>query len=84
MGCCCLVDSRMSCTHLKDAEKMVGSDSEVVSSSGIIERSSPPCLLHELDAPFVEHTEWLTKVTTAHDWEEIHIWRKAKRAALIE
>ncbi len=50
-----------------------GSEPEAMSSSGIIECSSPLCMLHELDAAFVEHTELLTTVTTAHDWEEIRL-----------
>jgi len=57
---------------------------------GTRECSSPPCMLHELDPAFVEHSEQpspparLPTASTAQDWEEVRLWRKAKRAVLIE
>jgi 5-formyltetrahydrofolate cyclo-ligase len=55
-----------------------------------VECSSPPCMLHELDPAFMEHpdrpspTAGSPIATTVQDWEEVRLWRKAKRAVLIE
>ena len=52
--------------------------------------SSPPCMLHELDDPFVEHPEQrgapagLLAPSAAQDWEDVRLWRRAKRTVLIE
>ncbi|WP_424139678.1 5-formyltetrahydrofolate cyclo-ligase [Roseomonas chloroacetimidivorans] len=52
--------------------------------------SSPPCILHELDPSFVEFAERVAapapppETSAAQDWEEVRLWRKAKRAVLIE
>ncbi|MDT8278663.1 5-formyltetrahydrofolate cyclo-ligase [Roseomonas mucosa] len=54
------------------------------------EFSSPPCMLHELDPSFVEFAEREVaaarppETSAAHDWAEVRLWRKAKRAVLIE
>jgi len=55
-----------------------------------MECSSPPCMLHELDPGFMEHphrpspTARSPTATAVQDWEEVRLWRKAKRAVLIE
>ena len=55
-----------------------------------VECSSPPCVLHELDLAFMEHpdrpspTTGSPTATAVQDWEEVRLWRKAKRAVLIE
>lgn len=55
-----------------------------------IECSSPPCMLHELDPAFMEHPERDEALPrppasgATQDWEEVRLWRKAKRAVLIE
>lgn len=52
--------------------------------------SSPPCMLHEFDAAFVEHPgrtgapASLPAASAAQDWEEVRLWRRAKRTVLIE
>ncbi|MFC3124181.1 5-formyltetrahydrofolate cyclo-ligase [Pseudoroseomonas globiformis] len=51
--------------------------------------SSPACLLHELDTSFQDLQPGVTlapgpKVSAAQDWEEVRLWRKAKRMALID
>lgn len=52
--------------------------------------SSPPCMLHELDPSFVGFAERVAaparppETSAAQDWEEVRLWRKAKRAVLIE
>jgi 5-formyltetrahydrofolate cyclo-ligase len=54
------------------------------------EFSSPPCMLHELDPSFVGFAERAAvpapppETSAAQDWEEVRLWRKAKRAVLIE
>lgn len=54
------------------------------------EFSSPPCMLHELDPSFMGFAERGAAAarppasSEAQDWEEIRLWRKAKRAVLIE
>jgi 5-formyltetrahydrofolate cyclo-ligase len=44
------------------------------------EYSSPACFLHELDAVPAESTP---HQTPAEAWEDVRLWRKAKRQALI-
>ncbi|MDQ2765276.1 MAG: 5-formyltetrahydrofolate cyclo-ligase, partial [Pseudomonadota bacterium] len=57
--------------------------------TGIRGYSSPPCMLHELDPAFMEHPgrdEALARQPAAgamQDWEDVRLWRKAKRAVLI-
>ncbi|MDT7953736.1 MAG: 5-formyltetrahydrofolate cyclo-ligase [Acetobacteraceae bacterium] len=47
-------------------------------------------MLHELDPAFLEHpdrpspTAGSPPATAIQDWEEVRLWRKAKRAVLIE
>ena len=72
------------CDVLQRAEMRLGEP------AGARECSSPPCMLHELDPAFTEHPErpsppaWLPAATAVQDWEEVRLWRKAKRAVLIE
>jgi hypothetical protein len=75
------------------ALEMGGSDSWKVSSSGlkpetspprIIECSSPPCMLHELDPKSMEHSERPPATSATQNWDEVRLWRKAKRTVLIE
>ncbi|MFD1109766.1 5-formyltetrahydrofolate cyclo-ligase [Pseudoroseomonas ludipueritiae] len=51
--------------------------------------SSPACLLHELDSSFLEPSRseaplQQAEADAAQDWDEVGLWRKAKRTALIE
>ncbi|EHL99695.1 5-formyltetrahydrofolate cyclo-ligase [Acetobacteraceae bacterium AT-5844] len=52
--------------------------------------SSPACLLHELDPSFLGLSQpeaapaQHSGGSAAQEWEEVRLWRKAKRAALIE
>lgn len=52
--------------------------------------SSPACLLHELDPSFLGFSlpetapEQRFEPDAGQDWEEVRLWRKAKRRALIE
>lgn len=69
-----------------------GTDDRQRTEDDPVECSSPPCMLHELGPAFVKHPgqeEELHRPSTAdaatvQDWEEIRLWRKAKRAVLIE
>lgn len=60
------------------------------SQTGGTECSLPPCMMHELDPTFVGHPErpsppaQMPVATTAQEWEEVRLWRKAKRTMLIE
>ncbi len=71
---------------LQRAEGRLGEPAQ----AGARECSSPPCMVHELDPAFMEHPErpsppaWLPTATAVQDWEEVRLWRKAKRAVLIE
>ena len=54
-----------------------------------VECSSPPCLLGELDPAPLGPDQGLPRLSavgagTAQDWEEVRLWRKAKRMVLIE
>jgi 5-formyltetrahydrofolate cyclo-ligase len=51
---------------------------------GITECSSPPCMLNELDPAFTEHPERWPETGAAQNWDEVRLWRKAKRTVLIE
>ncbi len=68
------------------AERRLGEPAQ----AGAGECSSPPCMMHELDPAFMEHPErpsppaWSPTATAVQDWEEVRLWRKAKRAVLIE
>jgi len=53
-------------------------------TASITECSSPPCMLHELDPAFIEPAERPPAGSTAQNWEETRLWRKVKRAVLIE
>jgi 5-formyltetrahydrofolate cyclo-ligase len=46
--------------------------------------SSPACMMHELDPAFMGHAETLPAAGSAQNWVEVRLWRKAKRAVLIE
>ncbi len=46
--------------------------------------SSPACMMHELDPAFTGHAETLPAAGAAQDWDEVRLWRKVKRAVLIE
>ncbi len=48
--------------------------------------SSLPCMLHELDhaSPAPAMRERAPPAPDAQEWEEVRLWRRAKRAALIE
>lgn len=54
------------------------------------EYSSPACMLHELDPSFMAPVEATSTAapqppgSAAQEWEEVRLWRKAKRTALIE
>lgn len=56
----------------------------------IKECSLPPCMMRELNLAFLEHSERNSAparppaVDAKQDWEEVRLWRKAKRAVLIE
>jgi len=71
---------------LRRAERRVGEPSQ----AGARECSSPPCMMHELDPAFVGHPErpnppaQMPAASTAQEWEEVRLWRKAKRTVLIE
>ncbi len=58
--------------------------------AGIRDCSSPPCMVHELDPAFMEHSEpssppaRLPAISATRDWAEVQLWRRAKRAVLIE
>jgi 5-formyltetrahydrofolate cyclo-ligase len=60
---------------------------EITSNEGC---SSPPCSLHELDPAFTEHAGQsgtparCPAAVAGQDWEEVRLWRKVKRAVLIE
>jgi 5-formyltetrahydrofolate cyclo-ligase len=53
------------------------------------EYSSPACMLHELDAGFLAPTgpavapPHQPQASATQEWEEVRLWRKAKRVALI-
>ena len=55
-----------------------------------VECASPPCLLRELDPSFGgtaargEVTARRPVATALQDWEEVRLWRKVKRAVLLE
>jgi 5-formyltetrahydrofolate cyclo-ligase len=57
---------------------------------GAKDYSSPPCMLHEFDVPFVEYCErtsasaGLHIPSAAQDSEDVRLWRRAKRTVLIE
>ncbi len=69
-----------------------GTDDRLRTEDDLVECSSPPCMLQELDPAFVQHPGreqgllWPPAVdaATVQDWEEVRLWRKAKRAVLIE
>ncbi len=71
---------------LQRAERRLGEPAQAEA----MECSSPPCMMHELDPAFMEHPEepslpaWLPTATAVQDWEEVRLWRKAKRAVLIK
>jgi 5-formyltetrahydrofolate cyclo-ligase len=46
--------------------------------------SSPACMMHEFDHISNSQPEGLPTTNPIHHWEEIRLWRKAKRATLIE
>jgi 5-formyltetrahydrofolate cyclo-ligase len=48
----------------------------------IIECSSPPCMLQEFEAE--ASSTGLPAINAAQDWDEVRLWRRAKRAVLIE
>jgi 5-formyltetrahydrofolate cyclo-ligase len=58
--------------------------------SGSAEYSSSACMLHELDASFLAPAEPAItplrqpRASPAQEWEEVRLWRKAKRTALID
>jgi 5-formyltetrahydrofolate cyclo-ligase len=49
--------------------------------TGIVECSSPPCLLQEFEAEL--SSAGLPAIDAAQGWDEVRLWRKAKRAVLI-
>jgi 5-formyltetrahydrofolate cyclo-ligase len=53
-------------------------------SPGIIECSSLPCMLNELDPEFMEFPDQSPAIDTGDDWEEIRMWRRIKRGQLIK
>ncbi|MBO1074540.1 5-formyltetrahydrofolate cyclo-ligase [Roseomonas marmotae] len=54
-------------------------------AAGSAEYSSPACMLHELDPSFLAPREApAAQADPAREWEEVRLWRKAKRTALIE
>ncbi len=73
-----------------------GTDDPLRTQDDPVECSSPPCMLRELDPAFLEHpgpdqglprppaVSAGTGAGTAQDWEEVRLWRKAKRTVLIE
>lgn len=71
---------------LQRAERRLGEPSQAAAR----EYSSPPCMMHELDPAFVGHPErpgppaQMPAASTAQEWEEVRLWRKAKRTVLIE
>jgi len=75
-----------------DKHIATGADDPPRTEDDPVECSSPPCMLHELDPAFMEHPgreEGLPRppavsAGTVQDWEEVRLWRKAKRTVLIE
>ena len=71
---------------LQRAERCLGEPAQ----AGTREYSSPPCMMQELDPAFMEYPErpsppaGLPTARVVQDWEEVRLWRKAKRAVLIE
>ena len=61
-----------------------GKDGSEDKHSHIKGYSSPACMMHELDPAFIGHAETLPAAGSAQDWDEVRLWRKAKRAVLIE
>jgi 5-formyltetrahydrofolate cyclo-ligase len=41
-------------------------------------------MLHELDPESMEHSERPPAISAAENWDEVRLWRKAKRTVLIE
>jgi len=77
---------------MKEKRVGTGTDNRRPTESDPVECSSPPCMLHELDLAFVQHAgrgqelPWSPEAdaATLQDWEEIRLWRKAKRTVLIK
>jgi len=71
---------------LQRAERRLGEPSQ----AGAGECSSPPCMMHEFDPAYVERSKQasapaqLSTIDPAQEWEEVRLWRKAKRMVLIE
>ena len=72
----------------KEADGATGGENP--ERTGSAQYSSPACMLHELDPSFLAPAEAAAPVPrqpppdAAQEWEEIRLWRKAKRVALIE